>query len=55
MDQVSPRDRSEAAADTMAGPTPESRRTATAAPVRRRRVSLRLPLMLGGIIIVLAG
>jgi membrane fusion protein (multidrug efflux system) len=55
MDQVSPRDRSEAAADTMAGPTPESRRTTAAAPVRRRRGSLRLPLMLGGIVIVLAG
>ena len=55
MDQVSPRDRSEAAADTMAGPTPESRRTTAAAPVRRRRVSLRLPLMLGGIVIVLGG
>jgi membrane fusion protein (multidrug efflux system) len=55
MDQVSPRDRSEAAADTMAGPTPESRRTTAAAPIRRRRVSLRLPLMLGGIVIVLGG
>src|ERR1700712_2529349 len=57
MDQVSPRDRSEAAADTIAGPTPESRRMPAAAPaVKRRRGSLvRLPLMLGGIVIVVVG